>query len=129
MKAILALDSGTTNVKAILVDRQGNVLARYSVPLSIEYPKSGWVEQSAAGVWEAARKAVEGCLAQGAGYEVVALGIGRRVKLRLLVLSGSAVAVPKSVRRFAAKGWKNTFEQKQDYRSIRFFPRVRFNGC
>ena len=66
MKAILALDSGTTNVKAILVDRQGNVLARYSVPLSIEYPKSGWVEQSAAGVWEAARKAVEGCLAQGA---------------------------------------------------------------
>ena len=78
MKAILALDSGTTNVKAILVDRQGNVLARYSVPLSIEYPKSGWVEQSAAGVWEAARKAVEGCLAQGAGYEVVALGISNQ---------------------------------------------------
>ena len=49
MKAILALDAGTTNVKAILVDRQANVLARNSVPLSIDYPKSGWVEQSAAG--------------------------------------------------------------------------------
>jgi glycerol kinase len=78
MKAILALDSGTTNVKAILVDRQVNVLARNSVPLSIDYPKSGWVEQSAADVWEAARKAVEGCLAQGAGYEVVALGISNQ---------------------------------------------------
>jgi glycerol kinase len=54
MKAILALDSGTTNVKAILVDRQVNVLARNSVPLSIDYPKSGWVEQSASAVWEAA---------------------------------------------------------------------------
>ena len=54
-------------------------------------------------------------------------GTGRRVKRRLLVLSGSAVAAPKSVRRFAAKGWKNTFEQKQDYRSIRFFLVVRFN--
>ncbi|MBV8377184.1 MAG: hypothetical protein JO279_09285 [Verrucomicrobia bacterium] len=39
MKAILALDAGTTNVKAILVDRAANILARESVPLSIEYPK------------------------------------------------------------------------------------------
>ena len=45
MKAILALDAGTTNVKAILIDQQANVLARSSVPLSIEYPQSGWVEQ------------------------------------------------------------------------------------
>jgi glycerol kinase len=35
MKAILALDAGTANVKAILVDDQTNVLARSSVPLSI----------------------------------------------------------------------------------------------
>jgi len=40
MKAVLALDAGTTNVKAILVDRQANILARSSVPLAIEFPKS-----------------------------------------------------------------------------------------
>jgi glycerol kinase len=34
MKVILALDAGTTNVKAILVDRMANVLARSSIPLS-----------------------------------------------------------------------------------------------
>jgi glycerol kinase len=51
MKAILALDAGTTNVKPILVDRQGRVLARSSVPLSIDYPRSGWVEQSAETIW------------------------------------------------------------------------------
>jgi triosephosphate isomerase len=34
----LTLDAGTTNVKAILVDRQANVLARSSVPLTIDSP-------------------------------------------------------------------------------------------
>jgi glycerol kinase len=78
MKVILALDAGTTNVKAILVDRQANVLARSSVPLKIDFPKSGWVEQSAQEVWDAAREALEGCLAQGGQHEVVALGISNQ---------------------------------------------------
>src|SRR6202171_4790362 len=78
MKVIIALDAGTTNVKAILVDPQANVLARSSVPLTIDFPKSGWVEQSAQEVWEAARHALEGCLAQGGEHEVVALGISNQ---------------------------------------------------
>jgi len=78
MEVILALDAGTTNVKAILVDRQGNVLARSSVPLTIDFPKSGWVEQSAKEIWNAARQALEGCLAQAGGHEVVALGISNQ---------------------------------------------------
>src|SRR6516165_9922822 len=60
MNAILALDAGTTNVKAILVDREANILARSSVPLATQFPKSGWVEQSARDIWDAARKAVTG---------------------------------------------------------------------
>jgi glycerol kinase len=75
MEAILALDAGTTNVKAILVDRAANILARESVALSINYPKSGWVEQSAESIWDAAVEALAGCLAQGAEHQVVALGI------------------------------------------------------
>jgi glycerol kinase len=78
MKVIIALDAGTTNVKAILVDRQANILARSSVPLAIDFPKSGWVEQSAQQVWEAARQALEGCLAQGGEHEVVALGVSNQ---------------------------------------------------
>jgi len=78
VKVILALDAGTTNVKAILVDQEANVLARSSIPLSIQFPKSGWVEQSAEAVWGAARQALEECLAQGAGNEPVALGISNQ---------------------------------------------------
>jgi glycerol kinase len=78
MKAILALDAGTTNVKAILVDQQANVLARSSIPLSIDYPQSGWVEQSAEAIWDAAQKVSAGCLAQGVEHEVVGLGISNQ---------------------------------------------------
>ncbi|MBV9490541.1 MAG: glycerol kinase GlpK [Verrucomicrobia bacterium] len=78
MKAILALDAGTTNVKAILVDHRARVLARSSVPLAIDFPRSGWVEQSAEAIWNAARAALEGCVAQGGGHEVLALGISNQ---------------------------------------------------
>jgi glycerol kinase len=78
MKTILALDAGTTNVKAILVDQQANVVARSSTPLTIEFPQEGWVEQSAAAILDAARKALESCLAQGSDHEVVALGISNQ---------------------------------------------------
>jgi len=78
MKVILALDAGTTNVKAILVDSEANVLARSSVPLAIAFPQSGWVEQSAEAIWDAARQALEGCLVQGGDHEVVALGISNQ---------------------------------------------------
>jgi glycerol kinase len=78
MKTILALDAGTTNVKAILVDQQANVVARSSTPLAIEFPQEGWVEQSAAEILDAARTALESCLAQGNEHEVVALGISNQ---------------------------------------------------
>jgi glycerol kinase len=93
MKVILALDAGTTNVKAILVDRQANVLARNSVPLTIDFHRSGWVEQSAQEVWEAARKALEGCLAQGDGHEVVALGISNQRETLVAWNPGTGEAV------------------------------------
>ncbi|HXM01201.1 MAG TPA: FGGY family carbohydrate kinase, partial [Chthoniobacterales bacterium] len=78
MKTILALDAGTTNVKAILVDQQGKVVTRSSVPLEIHFPKDGWVEQSAAEILGAARRAIEESLANGSEHEVVALGISNQ---------------------------------------------------
>jgi glycerol kinase len=78
MNAILALDAGTTNVKAILVDHQANILSRSSIPLAINYPKSGWVEQSASEIWEAARHALSSCMLQRGSHEAVALGISNQ---------------------------------------------------
>lgn len=78
MKTILALDAGTTNVKAILVDQQGNIVARSSTPLEIQFPKDGWVEQLAAEILAAAQKAITECLEKGREHEVIALGISNQ---------------------------------------------------
>ncbi|SFR05011.1 FGGY family carbohydrate kinase [Poseidonocella sedimentorum] len=48
---ILALDQGTTNTKALVVDGAGKILATASAPCATRYPKPGWAEQSAEDIW------------------------------------------------------------------------------
>lgn len=42
---IVALDEGTSNVKAVAIDAQGRVVAQASQALSLVTPQPGWVEQ------------------------------------------------------------------------------------
>ncbi len=49
---ILALDQGTTSSRAILFDRQGNVLGVAQREFAQHYPKAGWVEHDADEIWE-----------------------------------------------------------------------------
>lgn len=59
---ILAIDQGTTNTKALVIDPSGAVLARGSQPTLISYPRPGWVEQDALEVWRCTREAINECL-------------------------------------------------------------------
>ena len=43
---IIALDEGTTNAKAVALDGNGNVVAKFSRALTIQTPREGGVEQS-----------------------------------------------------------------------------------
>lgn len=52
-KVILAIDEGTTNTKAVLVDDAGRIVAEASRPLSVAYPQPAWVEQDAWEIWRA----------------------------------------------------------------------------
>ena len=45
--AVLAIDQGTTNSKAVLFGPEGSVVARGVAPLPIYYPLPGWVEPEA----------------------------------------------------------------------------------
>lgn len=56
MTRILAIDQGTTNTKAVLVDAAGQILARASAPLTTDYPHPGWAEQSASAIWASVQK-------------------------------------------------------------------------
>jgi glycerol kinase len=59
---ILAIDEGTTNAKAIAVDREGGVIAKGSVSLKLTHPKPGWAEQDPEEIWQATLEAIQQCL-------------------------------------------------------------------
>ncbi len=55
---ILAVDQGTTNTKAILVDVRGRVLRERRRSPGISYPRATWVEQEPIDLWNSVRQAV-----------------------------------------------------------------------
>lgn len=55
---ILAIDQGTTNTKAVLVDAAGKVLAKASAPLASSYPRPGLAEQSADAIWASVQSVI-----------------------------------------------------------------------
>jgi glycerol kinase len=61
---VLAIDQGTTNTKAIVVDRGGKILARASVPVEISFPKPAWVEQNPMSIWQGVESVIDSCLQQ-----------------------------------------------------------------
>lgn len=61
---ILAIDEGTSNAKAVLVNERGQVIARGSRPLSITHPQPGFSEQDPLLIWHSTLAAIEECLAQ-----------------------------------------------------------------
>lgn len=61
MRAILAIDQGTTNSKAILVSTDGELIGRGSSPVGITYPRPGWVEQDPDRIWQSVCEAIGAC--------------------------------------------------------------------
>ncbi len=75
--SILAIDQGTTNTKAILVDAAGQVQARASTALSVSYPHPSWVEQDAAAIWQSVVQCASEVLST-TSQPPVALGISNQ---------------------------------------------------
>ena len=50
-KSIMALDQGTTSSRAILFDKEGNVVATSQKEFTQFYPKIGWVEHNPMEIW------------------------------------------------------------------------------
>ena len=71
---VLAIDQGTTNTKALLIDEGGQVLARASAPLRTDYPKPGWAEQSASDIWASVQAVIAKVVAEaGPGIDAIAI--------------------------------------------------------
>lgn len=50
-KYILSFDSGTTSVRAIIFDKNGNIISTSQKEFTQYYPKSGWIEHNAQEIW------------------------------------------------------------------------------
>lgn len=75
---VLAIDQGTTNTKAILVDDSGSILASASRPVAIRFPQPAWVEQDARVLWSSVAAAAAECLAKAGNVRPAAIGISNQ---------------------------------------------------
>jgi glycerol kinase len=74
--AVLALDQGTTNAKALLVDAvTGAILASASRPVAIAFPAPGHVEQDAEQIRDATLSAARECLERAADVRIEGISI------------------------------------------------------
>jgi glycerol kinase len=81
---VLAIDQGTTNTKALLIDAAGGIVARASVPVAVTHPRPGWVEQSGEAIWLSVQAAVEACLKARPDVKLASIGISNQRESVLL---------------------------------------------
>ncbi len=72
---ILAIDQGTTNTKALLIDESGTIVASASHPVRQSYPAPAWVEQDAMELWHCVQSVIESCLAVAGTGQLTALAV------------------------------------------------------
>ena len=76
-KYILALDEGTTSARAILFDKQSNIISMAQHEIPQIYPEYGWVEQDPMDIYANQYSALTECIAKSgiSADEIAAVGI------------------------------------------------------
>lgn len=72
---ILAIDQGTTNTKALLVNSSGAIVFKASAPLEILQPKPGYVEQDPLALWNSVVQVATVCAHHAAAHAQSIAGI------------------------------------------------------
>jgi len=75
--AILSLDAGTSSVRALLFNVQGQSLAEFRRAVPLDFPQNGWVEQSPGQLWQALFECIEQALvfSRNQGIDVKCAGL------------------------------------------------------
>ena len=72
---ILALDQGTTSSRAIVFDRQGQIVSLSQHPFTQHYPRSGWVEHDPMEIWDTERRAAAEAVAALREGDIAGIGV------------------------------------------------------
>lgn len=74
---VLAIDQGTTNTKALVFDRTGQVVRQASASCATDYPQPGWAEQSASEIWATTQTVIAEACSEVAD-DIKAIGISNQ---------------------------------------------------
>lgn len=75
---ILVIDEGTTNAKAVAVNREGQIVGRSGVGVEMTHPAPGLAEQDPLVIWQAVVEAINGCLQQAGPVTVAGIAISNQ---------------------------------------------------
>ena len=75
MKYYIGIDLGTSSVKLMLVDEEGEIKNTVTKEYSVFYPRSGWSEQNAEDWWKAVCEAIPELLEGFDGQAVQGIGV------------------------------------------------------
>src|SRR5580692_3557013 len=72
---ILAVDQGTSNTKALLVDPTGCAIFDVSTPLALLHPCPDCIEQDPAAIWQSVLQVIDACAGHARGLSAGIVGI------------------------------------------------------
>ncbi|HEU0114904.1 MAG TPA: glycerol kinase GlpK, partial [Thermomicrobiales bacterium] len=81
---VLAIDQGTTSSRAIVFDRDANPRGHAQIPVGLQYPQPGWVNQDAAEIWDTTLATAQAVIAETGAAEVAAVGIANQRETTIL---------------------------------------------
>ncbi|AZF53260.1 Xylulose kinase [Pseudomonas sp. R4-34-07] len=90
----LGIDLGTSELKAILMDLDGSVLARAGVHLSVSRRHGGWSEQAPEDWWQACLQALDSLRAHEAFARVACIGLSGQMHGAVLLGADNRVLYP-----------------------------------
>ncbi|HEX6308428.1 MAG TPA: glycerol kinase GlpK [Longimicrobiales bacterium] len=78
MRAVLAIDQGTTGTTCLVLDEHCRLIGRAYSEFTQHYPRPGWVEHDAAEIWDVTRRTAQSAIAHARehdGIEIAGIGI------------------------------------------------------
>jgi xylulokinase len=75
MEALLGIDIGTSGCKALLLGRDGRVIATDTAAYPLSQPRPGWTEQNPQLWIEGARQAIAGVMSKAPGIHLLCVGL------------------------------------------------------
>jgi len=85
-KYILVIDQGTTGTRAVLLNREGEIIGRFYREFIQYFPQAGWAEHDPEEIWRVTLQVVEGVLSEAkvSAADITAIGITNQRETTIL---------------------------------------------